>query len=133
MDLTDEFQMRFIASDSTTVGEYLDGGSLIEAALDDIVLYDVLPAIDNVHDASLSNAMVSISPNPSSEMVSLNGGAPNSTVRIFNGKGQLVFKGTVSQEGFMTISVNNFSPGMYSAQVIDVDLKNVSLKFQVVK
>ncbi len=133
LDLTDEFQMRFIASDSTTVGEYLDGGSLIEAALDDIVLYDVLPAIDNVHDASLSNAMVSISPNPSSEMVSLNGGAPNSTVRIFNGKGQLVFKGTVSQEGVMTISVNNFSPGMYSAQVIDGDSKNVSLKFQVVK
>mgnify|MGYP006232648575 CR=1 FL=1 len=31
---TDAFQMRFIASDSTTLGEYLDGGSLVEAALD---------------------------------------------------------------------------------------------------
>ena len=29
VDLASEFVMRFIASDSTTVGEYLDGGSLV--------------------------------------------------------------------------------------------------------
>lgn len=32
--------VRFIASDSTHLGEYLDGGSLIEAAIDDIQLWD---------------------------------------------------------------------------------------------
>ena len=43
---TNEFMIRFIASDSTTVGEYLDGGSLVEAAVDDIVLYDAADAVE---------------------------------------------------------------------------------------
>ena len=38
--VTDNFQIRFIASDSIRNGLYLDGGSLVEAAVDDIYLYD---------------------------------------------------------------------------------------------
>ncbi|MBT6175069.1 MAG: T9SS type A sorting domain-containing protein [Flavobacteriales bacterium] len=133
LDITDEFQMRFIASDSTTIGEYLDGGSLIEAALDDIVLYDVLPIVDNVQDASISNAVVSVSPNPASENISINGGLPNSTIRIFDLKGQVIYIGKTLQDGIITISVNDFSPGMYSAQLIDSNLRNVSIKFEILR
>ncbi|MGY8929525.1 MAG: T9SS type A sorting domain-containing protein, partial [Flavobacteriales bacterium] len=133
LDLTDEFQMRFIASDSTTIGEYLDGGSLIEAALDDIVLYDVIPAIDNVQTASISAAVVRISPNPASENITIHGGLPNATIRIFNIKGQQVYSGKTSQDGIITVSVNDFSPGMYSAQLIDSNSRNASIKFEVLR
>jgi hypothetical protein len=131
LDVTDEFQMRFIASDSTTIGEYLDGGSLIEAALDDIVLYDVIPPIDDVQAPSIHNAVVGLSPNPASDNISITGGLPNSTIRIFDMKGQMVYKGKISQDGIMTISVNDFSTGMYSAQMTDSQSRNASLKFEI--
>ena len=35
-----QVQLRFVASDSTHLGQYLDGGSLIEAAIDDLYLWD---------------------------------------------------------------------------------------------
>ena len=38
---TSTVQLRFVASDSIRVGENLDGGSLVEAAVDDIQLWDV--------------------------------------------------------------------------------------------
>jgi len=40
VNLTNIVQLKFIASDSTHLGQYLDGGSLIEAAIDDLYLYD---------------------------------------------------------------------------------------------
>ena len=43
--------MKFIASDSTRLGQYLDGGSLIEAAVDDFSLYEELNASD-INDIS---------------------------------------------------------------------------------
>ena len=39
--LTDEFQIRFVASDSIRPGQELDGGSLIEAAIDDLIIHDL--------------------------------------------------------------------------------------------
>jgi hypothetical protein len=38
--LTSNVQLKFIASDSIRLGQNLDGGSLIEAAVDDLVLYE---------------------------------------------------------------------------------------------
>ena len=35
-----QVQLKFVASDSTHLGQYLDGGSLIEAAIDDLYLWD---------------------------------------------------------------------------------------------
>ena len=40
VSLTNNVQLKFIASDSIRLGQYLDGGSLIEAAVDDLVLYE---------------------------------------------------------------------------------------------
>lgn len=39
--LTDNVKLRFVASDSLRLNQELDGGSLIEAGLDDLVIYDV--------------------------------------------------------------------------------------------
>ena len=44
VNLTSSIQLKFIASDSIRSGQYLDGGSLIEAAVDDLFLYE---SIDN--------------------------------------------------------------------------------------
>ena len=40
VNLTSNIQLKFIASDSIRLGQNLDGGSLIEAAVDDLVLYE---------------------------------------------------------------------------------------------
>ena len=40
ISLTNSVQLKFIASDSLRPGQNLDGGSLVEAAVDDLVLYD---------------------------------------------------------------------------------------------
>ena len=40
VNLTNNVQLKFIASDSIHLGQNLDGGSLIEAAVDDLILYE---------------------------------------------------------------------------------------------
>ena len=40
INLTSQVRLKFIASDSTHLGQYLDGGSLIEAAIDDLSLHE---------------------------------------------------------------------------------------------
>ncbi len=51
VNLTNQVRVKFIASDSTRLGQYLDGGSLVEAAVDDFSLYEELNASD-VNDIS---------------------------------------------------------------------------------
>lgn len=68
VDLTENFQMRFIASDSLRPGTNLEGGSLVEAALDDIVLYDLLSTNVNEQDKELK---ASIYPNPGNESLNI--------------------------------------------------------------
>lgn len=107
---TSEFQMRFIASDSTTLGEYLDGGSLVEAAVDDIILYDIATgeSVDEVSTSSVTGF-----PNPASESVVVNGWMPGATLRIYQvASGKLVWEqraGYVSTE----VVVKGWSPGLY--------------------
>jgi hypothetical protein len=79
IDVTSEFQMRFIASDSTTIGEYLDGGSLIEAALDDIILYDAANP-DGVSE--VQEDVISGFPNPAAHAVQSSGWMAGSTLYL---------------------------------------------------
>ncbi len=51
VSLTNSVQLKFIASDSLHLGQNLDGGSLVEAAIDDLYLYNqkaTVSAIDNL-------------------------------------------------------------------------------------
>jgi len=50
VNLTNDVQLKFIASDSTHSGQYLDGGSLIEAAVDDLYLYEAQESTTSVND-----------------------------------------------------------------------------------
>ena len=50
VNLTNDVQLKFIASDSTHLGQVLDGGSLIEAAVDDLYLYEAQESTTSVND-----------------------------------------------------------------------------------
>ena len=89
------FQVKFVASDSTRPGEYLDGGSLVEAALDDISIWDV-----NDWSSIEENAVfkVSLFPNPAENSIRLNFSGKldaMSTFEIRNQLGQLIQSGNV--------------------------------------
>ena len=50
VSLTNDVQIKFIASDSLRMGQYLDGGSLVEAAVDDLMLYEAKSSVSNITD-----------------------------------------------------------------------------------
>ena len=57
VNLTNQVRVKFIASDSTHLGQYLDGGSLIEAAVDDFSLYEEVATTSSLNDQDSENAM----------------------------------------------------------------------------
>jgi hypothetical protein len=108
---TDAFQMRFIASDSTTIGEYLDGGSLIEAALDDIILYD-LAQPENISEVAPS--IVTGFPNPATTNATIRGWMPGSTVRVFGAiSGKLMHESRADGSGQCQLTVKSWPAGIY--------------------
>jgi hypothetical protein len=52
VSLTNNIQLKFIASDSIRLGQNLDGGSLIEAAVDDLVLYEEQESVTFTNELS---------------------------------------------------------------------------------
>ena len=131
-ELTDEFQMRFIASDSTTVGEYLDGGSLIEAALDDIILYDVVPPNDATNDID-DYPTVSVSPNPSSSFATLNFALRSTPVRVYDMVGALVFESRTSPGGTLTLDILSWNSGVYTIELRDIKAVRQILRLEVIR
>ena len=115
---TDAFRMRFIASDSTTIGEYLDGGSLIEAALDDIILYD-LASGESVGE--VGDALVMGYPNPARTQVEMRGWMPGATLRCYQvATGKLVNE--LRASGVTTVlDVQGWAPGLY--EVVGADME----------
>jgi hypothetical protein len=66
---TATMKMQFIASDSTIVGANLDGGSLVEALVDDFVVYDEL--IISVDENKPTTLSVKTYPTPARETVTM--------------------------------------------------------------
>ena len=125
--------MRFIASDSTTIGEYLDGGSLIEAALDDIILYDVIdPNHDNTNDLDASVSLL-LMPNPASDLVRIENMLEQTPIRIYNSNGSLVYEGTSDSNGILSLDVSSWAQGVYSVQARNSMARRNVLKLEVFK
>jgi hypothetical protein len=68
VSITNQFMIKFNVSDSLRPGQNLDGGSLVEGALDDITLWDNADP-DNV-DELQAIAAYTIYPNPATDMTS---------------------------------------------------------------
>lgn len=116
VDLTEEFKIRFIASDSIHIGQNLDGGSLIEGAVDDIILYDLGGGINVEENDVQSNA--TIWPNPSNGELNVSGLLPGSTATVFDTQGKIVARFRFST-GQKTISLQDLPAGVYSIRGTD--------------
>jgi hypothetical protein len=122
VDLTDEIRMRFIASDSLRPGEYLDGGSLVEAAFDDFHLYD-LGIPDNVSENEIF-ADVQMWPNPANLSFTADFTLIQSSagvIRLFDLEGREVYSqnlGSLSTgKHRLEIPVGSLAEGMYIVQI----------------
>jgi hypothetical protein len=126
-------RFRFIASDSIRPGENLDGGSLVEAALDDFILYDAV----NVSVAELEKAQSDLLawPNPLTDrelelaFAMTNQGAVE--VNVFSETGQLVHRMSLGQlpSGVVRrrITLPELAAGVYMLEVSGSETKATRL------
>ena len=121
VDVTDEFMIKFNASDSTTVGENLDGGSLIEAALDDFQIWStVMP--DGL-DELIDNESISLYPNPTDDELTVEfdlTAAEALDVMVFDVNGRVVLTDRISANTgrvLWSTDVSTLAKGAYSLEL----------------
>ncbi len=114
-------QMRFIASDSLRPGQNLDGGSLVEAAVDDMTIYE---ARNNASLEENGFDQLSLYPNPAKNFVHLEFIAENAEpvqIEVFNMQGQLVKTFQLDQRaGYRhhELDLRNLAAGIYQVKII---------------
>ncbi len=117
--LSDNVQLRFVASDSTITGSNLDGQSLVEAGIDDLYLWN---EADNVGVNNVDAASLQVSPNPASEeiAVQLPGFFSGSeTIHIIDVTGRTVYSATVSSNASrFIVPVKRLATGVYTLRLI---------------
>ncbi|MFM9985727.1 MAG: T9SS type A sorting domain-containing protein [Flavobacteriales bacterium] len=117
---TAQMRFQFIASDSTWIGENLDGGSLIEAAVDDFTLYDSFEVgvEENTNESGLT-----IYPSPASDQITLQLKNKENfeDITILNAAGQAVWTSTTNTprngDGSVSIDVSALAAGVYTITV----------------
>jgi Zn-dependent metalloprotease len=111
-------KMKFIAEDSTILGAYLDGGSIIEAGLDDLYLWS---EAKNVGINEISDASISVFPNPATDIIGVEmiiSTKENISVELINAIGQSVYQKTVSGLTSKVIfAVKDFESGLYTVKI----------------
>ncbi|MCC6601508.1 MAG: T9SS type A sorting domain-containing protein [Crocinitomicaceae bacterium] len=124
LEPTSQMRFRFIASDSVHLGEYLDGGSLVEAAMDDFTLYDAEHV--SVEEKDMTGMEVFYAyPNPASQRVSFDFSLSepgNVEFALFNMIGQKVYSVSWGRMGTgrhtKTAELPDLAQGNYSAQIL---------------
>ncbi|MEM7163478.1 MAG: T9SS type A sorting domain-containing protein [Bacteroidota bacterium] len=121
VDVTDQFMMRFNVSDSIRPGQNLDGGSLVEGALDDIVLWD--EGVTGLNEKTL-DAELNIFPNPANDNLNVEitiDNADKLDIEILNSLGQIVERRNLGDvNGFRRIVFNtsDLNAGNYQLRLI---------------
>lgn len=120
VDITDKVQLKFVASDSIISILDLDGQSLVEAAVDDLTVWDLAGEV-GVEEAE-PNLKVNTYPNPANDQLVVHLSLPVSaaaTLRIVSSIGE-VMNVTVSrtEDNRMIISTAHLAPGLYTIEVI---------------
>lgn len=106
---TATMKIRFVASDSTHLGQNLDGGSLVEAAVDDIQLWDNVNA-NSVDEQMADNMQFYLMPNPSTGLVNIMFEVPEETdvkLTVVDLTGKQV----------MDLNMKNLSPGLTNRRI----------------
>lgn len=113
--------MRFMASDSLITGAYLNGGSLVEGALDDYYLYE---AGSVGIDENTALSAVNVYPNPATSMINISYELLNNenvTIEMTNNIGQVVYSQKMSDNQLgrhtLKIETTDFSAGMYMLNI----------------
>ncbi len=106
--LTDAFKIRFVASDSIRVGQELDGGSLIEAAVDDLVIHDLVTS--NVDDSRTSTGVMAW-PVPATTRLYSAGWAPYTRVQLLDASGRLWAEKKSDAQGEVQFNIERCPPG----------------------
>jgi len=121
---TSTVSLLFIASDRLVSGLPSDGGSLVEALVDDLFLYGIGdPVIDTASGINdlLAAGFVSVFPNPTGGAfhVSLPNGSSVQAVEVVNNVGQLLWQNNPSP-GSSTLRVPDLglAPGIYTVKVL---------------
>lgn len=134
---TNQVMMKFIASDSLRPGQNLDGGSLVEGALDDIKLWDDVDfwGVDDIENISSLN----VYPNPADEDVNLDfmlEEASEVSVYVYNAGGQMVFKKQLGKlaigEHKSIIERSALSSGTYNVRIVAGE-RGMTRKFTILK
>ncbi|MDG1781039.1 MAG: T9SS type A sorting domain-containing protein [Flavobacteriales bacterium] len=128
VDVTSSFQIRFIASDSTFVGENLDGGSLVEGAVDDIVLYDIDPG-DNV--AETAQIELNAFPNPTNGVLNVSISQIGGRLEVVDATGRLVKQAGVVTTSTTQLGVGDLPAGHYFLKYYLEDTVVRTVVFQV--
>lgn len=129
MEPTAQMRFQFIASDSTRVGEYLDGGSLIEAAVDDFVLYDRMMV--GVEETTNPISSLNVYPNPANDFIQVRselGLLHNALIQLLSPTGQIVYSkqlGDIPNGRTLRIETSQFATGNYTLQLISDEKKEV--------
>ena len=115
VNITDDFRIKFIASDSIRLGQYLDGGSLVEAAIDDLYLYDQVVNSTDICEELTSD--IEVYPNPSTGLVYLNINTPVD-IKLINVLGDIIMERRVDISD-NSINISNQPKGIYYLEIID--------------
>lgn len=134
--LTNNFQVRFMASDSLIPGAYLNGGSIVEAAVDDMFMYESMPL--GVDEPNAIN-LLTVYPNPAKNEVNINYEiSKNETIQlqVLNNLGQVIYSKTITNSGIglhtEKINTENFAAGLYQIN-FKTQKQNHVQKFAVLK
>lgn len=135
--LTDKVSLRFVASDSLRPGQNLDGGSLVEAAIDDLTLYEADNYSTGIEDVSKIVSNVSLFPNPSAGEITVvmnairNG---DTEIVVQNLVGEIVYSSAqtaVKGANNFVLPLQHLPSGMYLVNVSSGE-QNVAKKFSII-
>ena len=116
---SDQVQMRFVASDSLRAGQNLNGGSLVEAAVDDVVIYETR----NVSVEEEFAQFIQVYPNPAVGNLHIDLSTEHATrleIEMYSMQGQLVKQFNFNRKaGFAKhqIDVSNLAAGLYQLKL----------------
>jgi len=128
VSLSSTVTLRFIAEDA-------NAGSLIEAALDDLKVWDEISVGTNEIDAI---ATVSVFPNPANSGLNINVGIvrdENVEISLFNNLGQMVYYRSFDMEAgnnLMNIDIAGLAEGLYQAKIMAGD-SETNRKFSIIR
>ena len=139
MEPTATMKFQFIASDSLRPGTNLEGGSLVEAALDDFIVWDEYVTNVNENDG-VEGLEISVYPNPASDQISISWVAKtesNYFIELINSEGKMVqttpVKGVKAGPYTHREMINHLAAGIYTLRLKDEKMKVLSTRNVVVE